>query len=155
MASGASSSTPKTEREQKKLEHDVSVLLSTFAVASNHSSMLLELCRDEHVRYLRKGYHLLGESFVSLDSSRPWLCYWILHSLAMLNQPFGPAMNKRTIDFLSRCQDPHGGYGGGPGQMAHLATTYAAVNALVTVGGEKALGSIDRYLLFASSLWKL
>jgi hypothetical protein len=40
MASGASSSTPKTEREQKKLEHDVSVLLSTFAVASNHSSML-------------------------------------------------------------------------------------------------------------------
>ena len=40
-------------------------------------------------------------------------------------------------------------------QMAHLATTYAAVNALVTVGGEKALGSIDRYLLFASSLWKL
>ena len=40
-------------------------------------------------------------------------------------------------------------------QMAHLATTYAAVNALVTVGGEKALGSIDRYLLFASLLWKL
>ena len=28
----------------------------------------LELCRDEHVRYLRKGYHGLGESFVSLDS---------------------------------------------------------------------------------------
>jgi len=32
-------------------------------------------------------------------------------------------------------------------QMAHLATTYAAVNALVTVGGEKALGSIDRVKL--------
>jgi protein farnesyltransferase subunit beta len=29
--------------------------------------------------------------------------------------------------------------------MPHLATTYAAVNALVTMGGEKALASIDRY----------
>jgi len=30
-------------------------------------------------------------------------------------------------------------------QMAHLATTYAAVNSLVTIGGEKALASINRY----------
>lgn len=30
-------------------------------------------------------------------------------------------------------------------QMAHLATTYAAVNSLVTIGGEKALVSINRY----------
>lgn len=29
-------------------------------------------------------------------------------------------------------------------QIAHLATTYAAVNTLVTIGGEKALASIDR-----------
>jgi hypothetical protein len=31
---------------------------------------------------------------------------------------------------LCRCQDPEGGFGGGPGQLAHLAPTYAAVNAL-------------------------
>jgi protein farnesyltransferase subunit beta len=62
----------------------------------------------------------------------------------MLNEPFGLGMDKRTIDFLSRCQDPGGGYGGGPGQMGHLATTYAAVNSLVTIGGEKALASINR-----------
>lgn len=37
-----------------------------------------------------------------------------------------------------------GGYGGGPGQLAHLATTYAAVNALVTLSSEDALQSIDR-----------
>ncbi|KAG0564595.1 hypothetical protein KC19_8G123800 [Ceratodon purpureus] len=62
----------------------------------------------------------------------------------MLNKPFRFGMDLRTIDFLSRCQDPDGGYGGGPGQMAHLATTYAAVNSLVTIGGAKALASINR-----------
>ncbi len=36
--------------------------------------------------------------------SRPWLCYWILHSLAMLNQHYGLAVCNRSIDFLSRCQ---------------------------------------------------
>lgn len=134
-----------TERQQQELEHAVSRLLSTFASAANHStSFLLELWRDEHVRYLKKAYRGLSASYSVLDSSRPWLCYWILHSLAMLNQPFRFGMDLRTIDFLSRCQDPDGGYGGGPGQMPHLATTYAAVSCLVTIGGETALASINR-----------
>lgn len=29
------------------------------------------------------------------------------------------------VGFLQRCQAPTGGFGGGPGQQAHLATTYA------------------------------
>lgn len=36
-------------------------------------------------------------------------------------------------------QHPEGGFGGGPYQLAHLAPTYAAVAALVTLGGEDAL----------------
>jgi protein farnesyltransferase subunit beta len=46
--------------------------------------------------------------------------------------------------FLSSCQHPEGGYGGGPGQLAHLAPTYAAVSALLTLGGQEALSSINR-----------
>lgn len=38
-----------------------------------------------------------------------------------------------------RRQHPDGGFGGGPFQLAHLAPTYAAVAALVTLGGEDAL----------------
>ncbi|MBA0829397.1 hypothetical protein Goarm_014005, partial [Gossypium armourianum] len=65
---------------------------------------------------------------------------------------------------------PNGGYAGGPGQaskildmiivkllptifcmltMPHLATTYAAVNSLVTLGGDKALSSINRWSGYA------
>ena len=53
------------------------------------------------------------------------------------------------VEFLSQCQHPEGGFGGGPGQLAHTATTYAALAALVTVGGPGALGSIGRESLMA------
>ena len=50
-----------------------------------------------------------------------------------------------VIDFLKRCQARDGGFGGGPGQLAHLAPTYAAVLALCTIGTEEAYNAIDRY----------
>lgn len=38
--------------------------------------------------------------------SRPWLCYWILHSLALLGEPLDAELEDSVIDFLSRCQVP-------------------------------------------------
>ncbi len=49
-----------------------------------------------------------------------------------------------AVDFLSRCRAPTGGFGGGPGQQAHLATTYAACAALCTLGGPAAVAALDR-----------
>jgi protein farnesyltransferase subunit beta len=40
-----------------------------------------------------------------------------------------------------------GGFGGGPGQLSHLASSKAAVLSLVMVGGYEALGTIDRKML--------
>uniref|UniRef100_A0A165WRE6 Protein farnesyltransferase subunit beta n=1 Tax=Daucus carota subsp. sativus TaxID=79200 RepID=A0A165WRE6_DAUCS len=84
--------------------------------------------------------------FWILFNSRPWLCYWILHSIALLGDSVDDELEDRAIDFLDRCQDKNGGYGGGPGQLPHLATTYAAVNSLVTLGGQKSLSSINRWM---------
>jgi protein farnesyltransferase subunit beta len=83
--------------------------------------------------------------FISLDASRPWICYWILHGLALLQAP--PPQNisgSQVITFLQACQHASGGYGGGPGHLPHLAPTYAAVCALLTLGGQEAYDSIDR-----------
>lgn len=49
-----------------------------------------------------------------------------------------------VIHFLKACQASSGGFGGGPLQLPHLATNYAAVAALVTIGGEDALNAVDR-----------
>ncbi|KAF9979250.1 hypothetical protein BGZ73_002518 [Actinomortierella ambigua] len=44
----------------------------------------------------------------------------------------------------SLLQHPRGGFAGGPGQNAHVATTYAAVNALMIIGTKEAYDVIDR-----------
>ncbi|XP_062823277.1 protein farnesyltransferase subunit beta isoform X3 [Anolis carolinensis] len=49
-----------------------------------------------------------------------------------------------VCQFLSHCQSPSGGFGGGPGQHPHLAPTYAAVNALCIIGTEEAYNVINR-----------
>lgn len=40
--------------------------------------------REAHVRFLHKGLTKLPAKFVTLESSRPWLLYWMVHSLALL-----------------------------------------------------------------------
>src|SRR5690554_547928 len=51
----------------------------------------------------------------SAADSRAWLCFWILHSLELLGRL--DHLTEKTvnscIDFLSRCQDPSGGFCGG------------------------------------------
>jgi hypothetical protein len=49
-----------------------------------------------------------------------------------------------VINFLKSCQAASGGFGGGPLQLPHLAPTYAATAALVSLGGDEALDAVDR-----------
>lgn len=96
------------------------------------------LLRELHISYLSKGMEGLSGGFACLDSSRPWLVYWMLHGLALLDaRPV--TLFPRIIDFLSRCENKTtGGFGGGPSQLSHLAPTYAAVLALCTIGTQEA-----------------
>jgi len=50
----------------------------------------------------------------------------------------------RVIATFRPCQTPTGGFGGGYGQLSHLASSYAALLSLVTVGGEETLDITDR-----------
>ncbi|XP_068336017.1 protein farnesyltransferase subunit beta-like isoform X1 [Pyrus communis] len=138
-----------TQRDQWMVESEVFGIYGRFgSLPPKAQSVMIELQRDSHIEYLTRGLIGLPSSFSVLDANRPWLCYWILHSLALLGESIDDELERNAIDFLSRCQDPEGGYGGGPGQMPHLATTYAAVNALITLGGDEALSSINRGELY-------
>uniref|UniRef100_A0AAX7TRA5 Protein farnesyltransferase subunit beta n=1 Tax=Astatotilapia calliptera TaxID=8154 RepID=A0AAX7TRA5_ASTCA len=88
------------------------------------------------------------------STSRPWLCFWILHSLELLQEPIPAAVASDVCQFLARCQSPTGGFAGGPGQHAHLAPTYAAVNALCIIGTDEAYNVIDREKLL-DFLWSV
>ena len=52
---------------------------------------------------------------------------------------------KRGISTLEKWQHPtKGGFSGGPDQIPHLATTYAAINSLAIIGTKEAYDVINR-----------
>lgn len=130
------------------------------------------LLRQKHIDFLTRALDRpLSPSYVSLDASRPWIIYWSLHSLDLLDglpeedlmlnivkaieSLWSESLVSLPSDELSG--DPllngkgnvdgdtaeiiGGGFGGNVGQMAHCATSYAAVLALCIVYGAGAESS--------------
>lgn len=109
----------------------------------------IRLLRQQHVNYLNNALSkALPAGFVVLDASKPWICYWILHALNILDA-LPTHLHDRIISTLAATQHPLGGFGGCNGQMAHCAPNYAAVLALCTLGTSEALDIIDRKKMYA------
>ena len=70
----------------------------------------MKLLRDQHIRYLKMGLGDLPAGFVSLDCSRAWICYWVLHALYLLGDE-DIALNRSVIKQLQHIQNPSGGFG--------------------------------------------
>jgi protein farnesyltransferase subunit beta len=84
------------------------------------------------------------------------MLYWCLHGLDLLGERASKDLVKRSVSFLSLCQHENGGFGGGPGQLGHLAPTYAAVLSIAVLGCEEAYAVVDRAKMrgFLLSLWQ-
>lgn len=114
----------------------------------------VRLMREKHIAYVLKGLRYLGPGFICLDASRPWLSYWMLHSLDLLRgvepRPGDDGeLLRHVVATLASCQNAEeGGFGGGPQQLSHCAPTYAGVLSLMVVGTEAAYAAIDRRALY-------
>lgn len=106
------------------------------------------LDRQRHINFLHKSLRKLPAPYVAADASRPWMFYWALAGLAAMGEDISP-YKERLISTVQPIQNSIGGFGGGNGQMSHLAPTYAILLSLVIVGGEEALEIIDR-----KAMWK-
>ncbi|KAI9485209.1 MAG: terpenoid cyclases/protein prenyltransferase alpha-alpha toroid [Benjaminiella poitrasii] len=139
-----------TSIEQKRTEE--SVLEKFVPYAPNNirklplDSILLD--RETHIAYLKRGLNGLGRWGSSLDASKPWVAYWILHSLDLLECKIDASIISSSIETFKCWQLPTGGFGGGGDQLAHLATTYAAVNSLAIIGTKEAYEVINRESLY-------
>eukprot|EP00474_Spongospora_subterranea_P010668 CRZ11126.1 hypothetical protein [Spongospora subterranea] len=119
-------------------------VVSRLLVSNND----LELRRTAHALFAISSSLKLPSWAVSLDASRPWVCFWIVHSLSLLGQLHNQReICDNMIEFLSRCQDVNGGFAGGPAQLPHLATTYASIMTLCEIGTDEALRVINRRTL--------
>uniref|UniRef100_H3HAT3 Protein farnesyltransferase subunit beta n=1 Tax=Phytophthora ramorum TaxID=164328 RepID=H3HAT3_PHYRM len=107
------------------------------------------LMRENHIAYLKRGLTRLSSGFVALDASRPWIIYWILHALELLDA-LPVEETERVIRTLKPCwnNDHDGGFGGGPKQLGHTATNYASCLTLALLGTPEALETVDRQALY-------
>jgi protein farnesyltransferase subunit beta len=137
-----------TSIEQDKVVH------SCLQLLADPLNPLPDLKRDAHVDFLNwalgidKDGEQLPKGFTKMDASRPWLLYWCLAGLYALGEDL-TQYRPRLVSTLRSIQNPDGGFGGGNGQISHLAPTYAAVMSLVMVGGKDALDLVDR-----KSMWR-
>ncbi|KAK7103387.1 protein farnesyltransferase subunit beta-like [Littorina saxatilis] len=136
--------------EQKEVEESCARVYASFRNRLDIFPDIPILERNNHKEFLLKGLKNLSASYECLDASRPWLCYWILHGLSLLDYEVSEDHALGIAAFLGKCQHPKGGFGGGPGQFAHLAPTYAAVNALCILATvtEKVFDNLDRPSLY-------
>ncbi|KAL8424584.1 hypothetical protein Efla_003700 [Eimeria flavescens] len=95
------------------------------------------LHRSRHVAFLSRHLDVpFSANMMELAASRPWLVYWMVHGLCLLDAFPRSAYADRILATLDACWDSAGGggWGGGKGQQAHLACTYAAAATLVEAG---------------------
>ena len=107
-----------TVKEQTKTEDSVARIFNLFMSAPAPKTP--PLSRDLTIEFLKRGlFRHLPSSYGSLDASRPWICYWILHSLDILGYQCTDEEASKVVQFLNKCKDKkRGGYGGGPGQVS-------------------------------------
>ncbi|EPE27026.1 Terpenoid cyclase/Protein prenyltransferase [Glarea lozoyensis ATCC 20868] len=95
---------------------------------------LPHLDRKRHIAFLHKNLRRLPAAFTAADASRPWMFYWALAGLATMGESLED-YTERLLSTVKPIQHPDGGFGGGNGQMSHLAPTYAVLLSLVMVAG--------------------
>lgn len=90
------------------------------------------LDRDQLKKYLEAAFsNDFPPQMVALDASQPWILYWTANSLKVLNDEYlGNNWKRRICEKLFSICELGGPFGGGVGQLPHLASTYAAINAI-------------------------
>ncbi|KAF9990484.1 hypothetical protein BGZ75_001664 [Mortierella antarctica] len=140
-----------TDSSEVQLETEESISRAFFKYTKESpmpkpiASVLLKKTR--HEEYVLGALESLSSHWSALDASKPWLCYWILHTLDLLGSKIPDSLAERAISTIRHMQCETGGFAGGPGQEAHLAPTYAAVNVLMIIGTKQAYGVINRATL--------
>jgi protein farnesyltransferase subunit beta len=153
-----------TSLEQERVQSSVLLRYHRF-MASGVASVALR--RARHAEFLWDAVDAGVGVSSSLDALQTWLCYWTLNALDLLDEldrdddedesddddnhlsanksSFRVHMANRVAAHLALRQHRDGGFCGFPcDALPHLASTYAAVNALVIMGTDAALAAIDR-----------
>ncbi len=90
-----------TTRDQAALTQRVRQFYSQFAaLPAEERTEHLRLQREAHARYAAGGLSALPAGFTALDASRPWIVFWVVHSLALLEAPLPAEVREQGVGLL-------------------------------------------------------
>lgn len=87
---------------QLRVEQNVEKLFKEFCSKAKCDPEAPVLYKKNHIAYIRKHMFVLPENYECLDSSRPWLCYWLCQSLALLNCELTVGEKADVVSFLAK-----------------------------------------------------
>lgn len=92
----------KTSASQNQVEKKVGELFELYCSKAACDPEAPVLYKKSHLAYIKKHMFALPENYECLDSSRPWLCYWLCQSLALLNCELSLVEKSDVVSFLSK-----------------------------------------------------
>ena len=144
--------------KSKQLEHEHEEEETEGEV--DESGISHYLLKDFHGQYLYFNLHnvgtiLLSKSFNNkgkwgraYDNGQPWMIYWICHAMDVLGHEqwdyHRDGSVPKCLKFLSYCQNPEGGFCGGPNQIPHVASSYAAILSIIIMAEEEGYKMVNR-----------
>jgi protein farnesyltransferase subunit beta len=131
---------------QEEMRLKVSTLFSQLSLdlSSKTYSNFVHLNDKDHCEFSQNGLIRLPRQMSSLSSGQPWLMFWNLNVLNILNYPIEEVLTSQILKMLSQCKCFRtGAFCGGPYQDPHLAPTYATLCALISLDQEAGYDLID------------
>lgn len=92
----------KTSASQNQVERKIRELFELYSSKAACDPGSPVLYKKRHLAYIKNHMFTLPENYECLDSSRPWLCYWLCQSLALLNCELSLVEKSDVASFLSK-----------------------------------------------------
>ena len=128
---------------QEKVEKLYKLL--NFDINTKKYSNFVILDKEGHSNFCEGNLFKLPRGVSSLSSGQPWLMYWLLHALNILDFEFSEELKSQVIVFIAECKSKiTGAFAGGPYQLSHLAPTYASLCTLISINSPSGYEIIDR-----------
>lgn len=89
-----------TSASQIQVEKKVKNLFELFCSKAEFDPEAPVLYKENHMSYIKNHMFVLPKNYECLDSSRPWLCYWLCQSLALLNCELSVTEKSNVVSFL-------------------------------------------------------
>eukprot|EP01017_Pseudomicrothorax_dubius_P030269 TRINITY_DN3760_c0_g1_i8.p1 TRINITY_DN3760_c0_g1~~TRINITY_DN3760_c0_g1_i8.p1 ORF type:complete len:405 (-),score=87.70 TRINITY_DN3760_c0_g1_i8:110-1324(-) len=150
----------RTDNEQERVQKTIIAIMTAkinsclFYPDSERDEYLQKISllhKRLHAAYAYRALHSIGRNVFYYDAAHPWLLYWNLLTVSVVNDPeynLNAKDKQDLIYILRKCQAEEGGFAGAPHMKPHLAPTYAAILSIISLEDVEAYNVVNREAMY-------